>query len=364
VDSGTCGITREGVLYCGGTSASDYSFGKYFTAVDSLRSGEMLYRSTFFNGESENNGLTNKAKEIFANDTLWTILGEDGHIYSWGYDIGNGFSGNGSITYNDASSVNDPEKVLDTPKFSDITSTTKLGHRKIAGLSTSGNIHIWGIDSQSGITTCAVNWDGINYDLCTPKKIEIENISFETIRGGVDSFIAKSEDEYFYKITHHKDEKIQVTKVDDLILANPNYDEDNDIIDVDFSRTIGELSTTDTSTGVVWINSENELKGDYYPSSSEQNAFKTAIEKIKWKKIKVINENNSMCGIDINNQMYCWGELYSEVNGIQTYILPIFNTNLNDLTSSDLVQEGSERKLFILNYPTYIGGFNYDFIFK
>jgi len=367
VKSGTCGITKEGALYCGGTSASDYSFGKYFNDIDTEQNGEMLYRSTFFDG------ITNQAKKIFANDTLWTILGEDGLIYSWGYDIDNGFSGNGSLTYNNASTENDPTKILNT-KFSDITSTTKLGHRKIAALSK--DIYIWGIDSQSGINTCSVIWDGINYDLCSPEKINSDNstmtedgdLSFKTIRGGVDAFIAKGTDKYFYKITHHKNEKIQVSKVNDLIIANPNYGEDEEslgsIIDVDFSRTIDELSTPSVSTGIVWINDKNELKGDYYPSTSNQTTFKDAIENIQWKKIKVINENNSMCGINTDNQMYCWGNIYSSVDGVKTYILPIFNTNLNDLTSSDLAKESGTTSSFILNYPTYIGGFNYDFIFK
>ncbi|MDY0051923.1 MAG: hypothetical protein RBR65_05210, partial [Aliarcobacter sp.] len=367
VKSGTCGITREGALYCGGTSGSNYSFGKYFTHVDTSRSGEMLYRSTFFDG------ITNQAKKIFVNDTLWTILGEDNYIYSWGYDEGNGFSGNElkEFNYSNKDENKEPNKInkIQNTKFSDITSTTKLGYRKIAALSNDGDIYIWGIDSKSGINTCSIIWDGISYDLCTPEKIEIENISFETIRGGVDAFIAKDTDEYFYKITHHKDEKISVSKVNDLILANTNYGEDEEslgsIIDVDFSRTIDELSSSSVSTGIVWINSKNELKGDYYPSTSNQAAFKTAIEKIKWEKIKVINEKNSMCGKSVDNETYCWGEVSSNVDSVKTYILPIFNTNLYELSKDYLVLNSSgTSSSFVLEYPTYIGGFNYDFIFK
>ncbi len=98
-----------------------------------------------------------------------------------------------------------------------------------------------------------------------------------------------------------------------------------------------------------------------------------------------------MCGIDINDQMYCWGiqsfyrdgTSYSDYMG-NTFMIPVFNTNLYDINKDFLVVEGghngyltsitsgewsitnSDGKTgaFFMKYPTYIGGFNYEFIFK
>ena len=98
-----------------------------------------------------------------------------------------------------------------------------------------------------------------------------------------------------------------------------------------------------------------------------------------------------MCGIDENKQMYCWGiqsfyrngNSYSDFMG-NTFMIPVFNTNLYDLEKVFLIAEGgydgyltnmtsdewattnSDGKTgaFFMKYPTYIGGFNYEFIFK
>ncbi|MDZ7818122.1 MAG: hypothetical protein U5K55_05705 [Aliarcobacter sp.] len=92
----TCGITTKGELFCGGTTGDNYEFGTNFTHVDSVRNGEMLYRSTFFDG------ITNKAKKLFAINQLWLILSQDGYIYRWGIEdtFRNGFSGNGNDFFN------------------------------------------------------------------------------------------------------------------------------------------------------------------------------------------------------------------------------------------------------------------------
>lgn len=98
-----------------------------------------------------------------------------------------------------------------------------------------------------------------------------------------------------------------------------------------------------------------------------------------------------MCGIDINNQMYCWGIMsfyrdgttYNDRLG-NTFMIPVFNTNLYDSDKDFLVAEGGHNGYltnmtsgswsmtnsagktgaFFMKYPTYIGGFNYEFIFK
>ena len=98
-----------------------------------------------------------------------------------------------------------------------------------------------------------------------------------------------------------------------------------------------------------------------------------------------------MCGIDVNNQMYCWGIQSFYRNGSasndyagNTFMIPVFNTNLYDLNKDFLVAEGGsdgyltnmtsevwsitnsagKTGAFFMKYPTYIGGFNYEFIFK
>lgn len=405
----TCGISIKGELYCGGMySGLNKEFGDLFTHVDGSRQkGEMLYRSTFFDGK------TNKAKKIFANNQIWHILSEDGFIYIWGRDTGSGFSGNGDLRFNYScnwwncyTNTNLLPQVISAVKFSDITYLLTIGHRKIAGLSTVGDVYIWGVeDYNSDSNKCDMTGDNIKYNLCSPTKIETTNstittaLKFESIQGGLDAFVAKSEDGKYFKISHPKTKKIQVTSIDDAIKSYSEYVAENDaeILSVDFSRKVNEQGLSKRyipSSGIVWVNSKNELKGDYLSSSlatEDITIFRNAIRQIKWKKIKVIDDDNGMCGIDINNQMYCWGiqsfyrngNSYSDFMG-NTFMIPVFNTNLYDLEKDFLIAEGgydgyltnmtsdewattnSDGKTgaFFMKYPTYIGGFNYEFIFK
>nr|MBP9491493.1 hypothetical protein [Aliarcobacter sp.] len=411
---GTCGVSTKGELYCGGTSGLEYSFGNNFTHVDTNRKGEMLYRSTFFNGK------TNKAKKVFANNQIWHILSEDGTLYRWGYDwgtgysenslSGSGFSGNGALTFNYPSDRNKIAEPVSSIKFMDVSYLLTIGHRKIAGLSTTGDIYIWGREyfMDNSLTsyeryTCSINWQSTNFNLCTPTKVETLNstmtttLKFESIQGGLDAFVAKSENGKYYKISHPKTKKIQVISIDEAIKSYSEYVAVNDaeILSVDFSRKVNEQGLNNRfkpGSGIVWVNSKYELKGDFFTSSNENdNIFKDAIKQIKWKKIKVIDDDNGMCGIDVNNQMYCWGIQSFYRNGGattdfmgNTFMIPVFNTNLYDLDKDFLVVEGGSNghltnmtsdewsttnsdgktDAFFMKYPTYIGGFNYEFIFK
>ncbi len=401
---GTCGISTKGELYCGGTTGLTYTFGDNFTHVDTDRKGEMLYRSTFFDGK------TNKAKKVFANNRIWLILSENGTLYRWGYDT-SAFSGNGALSFNNSNkNTNKIPEEVSSVKFSDITYLLTIGHRKMAALSTAGDIYIWGSEYyQNNSSTalenynCSNTWESIKFDLCTPTKIANTNstmagsLKFESIQGGLDAFVAKSIDGKYFKISHPKTKKIQVISLDEAIKSYSSYVaiNDSEILSIDFSRKINEQGLSNRykpSSGIVWVNSKNELKGDYFTSSNEgDKIFTDAIKNIKWKKIKVIDDDNGMCGIDLNNQMYCWGiqSFYRNGNASSdymgnTFMIPVFNTNLYDLKTDFLVAEGGyngyltnmtindwsttnadgKTGAFFIKYPTYIGGFNYEFIFK
>ena len=221
-------------------------------------------------------------------------------------------------------------------------------------------------------------------NLCKPLKVNTKN-TFKSISGGLESFVAISTDDKFYKIYQPKNKKPIVLSVADIIDDYAEYvkADDNELLSVDFSTKLGK----GVNTGIVWVNSKNELKGDYFTSDNVNDKFfKDAIAKIKWKKIKVIEDDNGMCGIDTSNQMYCWGKMSFYRSGSSTtdkmgntFMLPVFNTNLYDQDKDFLLAEGGYNAYltkmtsgdwnpsgndFFMKYPTYIGGFNYEFEFK
>lgn len=402
--NGTCGITTNGELYCGGiVSAADKSFGNLFTQVDTVRNGEMLYRSTYFDGTTD----SPKASKIFANNQLWLILSKDGDIYRWGYEDtnNNGFSGNGNPTFNVSSSTSTscsdvcirwwiwgtcrtyeqqcittstntintnkvPEKItenLTSIKFKDISNTLSDGYRKIFALSTTGELYLWGMDTNiATMPTCNVTWEGVSFNLCQATRITItnstlpENLTFESIHSGRHAIIALGSDGKYYKIEQPLNKKVQVTYLADK----------TSVLSID-------LLSDGT---VVYVNASNQLISDYF--STFDDTFKNTINSMLWKSIKVLEDTNkSMCGINTDNQMYCWGvQTYSSTSNSEdnTFMLPVFNTNLFDVNKDYLFVEGGtnttpttmtsgtwlNNSKFFIKYPTYIGGFNYEFIFK
>lgn len=402
--NGTCGITTNGELYCGGiVSAADKSFGNLFTQVDTVRNGEMLYRSTYFDGTTD----SPKASKIFANNQLWLILSKDGDIYRWGYEDtnNNGFSGNGNPTFNVSRSTSTscsdvcirwwiwgtcrtyeqqcittstntintnkvPEKItenLTSIKFKDISNTLSDGYRKIFALSTTGELYLWGMDTKiATMPTCNVTWEGVSFNLCQATRITItnstlpENLTFESIHSGRHAIIALGSDGKYYKIEQPLNKKVQVTYLADK----------TSVLSID-------LLSDGT---VVYVNASNQLISDYF--STFDDTFKNTINSMLWKSIKVLEDTNkSMCGINTDNQMYCWGvQTYSSTSNSEdnTFMLPVFNTNLFDVNKDYLFVEGGtnttpttmtsgtwlNNSKFFIKYPTYIGGFNYEFIFK
>lgn len=390
---GTCGISLKGELYCGGTTGAQIS--DAYTDLDATRNGELLYRSTVFNG------TTKKAKKIFANNQIFHILGEDGLVYVWG-DNGSGFGGNGfqSTKFNNNSSIAGLSNVKD------ITYLLTIGFRRMGAITKTGNIYIWGVEEYNTSTTitlgdCSKKINNSEWaNMCKPTMVN-ENtsnmqtaINFESLKGGIDAFIAIDVAGNYYKISQLENTKIKVEKISEKIKDTnkfPKYNivDDTEIISADLSRTISDLGTlSQPSNGIVWVNGKNQLKGDYFTTANKNDAlFQNAIDKIQWKQVKVIQDDNGMCGIDINDQMYCWGiqSFYRSGNtGIDplgnTFMIPVFNTNLYDLDKDFLVAEGGNNQLtnltsnpwtidngkgeFFMKYPTYIGGFNYEFEFK
>lgn len=410
---GTCGISTNGELFCGGTTAgSNYTFGNNFTHVDSTRNGEMLYRSTYFDGTTD----TKKASKIVANNQLWLILSKEGYIYRWGYEDTNknGFSGNGTSTFNVNNSCTDvcinwewqkikgkweqvcveygqectssintnkiPEVItenLSTTKFKDISNTLSSGYKKMFALSTTGEIYLWGKDTEIAdmtATSCTVTWEGVFFNLCQGTRVTTLNsnlptdLTFESIRSGLRTIIAVGSDGKYYEIEQPKSKKVQITEIKDGTTSLP----------------AGVLSVDLTSNGtVVYVNASNQLVSSYFNTASFDTTFRTIINSMLWKSIKVLEDtNNSMCGINTDNQMYCWGVqtyLGSSNDEENTFMLPVFNTNLYDSTKDYLVAEGGvsntltamtsgttwlNNSKFYIKYPTYIGGFNYEVIFK
>ena len=378
---GTCAISTNGELFCGGmVSASDKSFGNLFTQVDTVRNGEMLYRSTYFDGTTD----AKKASKILVNNQLWLILAKDGNIYRWGYDSANGFSGNSTNKFNYTSKVTDTSKIpevitenLTTTKFKDISNTLSSGYKKMFALSTEGEIYLWGKDTNIAdmtTTSCSVTWEGVSFNLCQGTRITTTNstlpanLTFKSIKSGLGAIIALGSDGKYYKIEQPLNKKVQITEIKDGTTSLP----------------AGVLSVDLVSDGtVVYVNASNQLISSYFNTASFDATFRTTINSMLWKSIKVLEDtNNSMCGINTDNQMYCWGVqtyLSSSSNQENTFMLPVFNTNLYDSTKDYLVAEGGtnnnltamtsgttwlNNSKFYIKYPTYIGGFNYEIIFK
>jgi len=385
----TCAVTTKGVLYCSGTNtleSNPISFDGY--TKGSYKDLEYLYRSTYFNG------IDNKALKVFPLNSTYMVLGkpandtEDGYfMHYWGSNNNNGWGGSGKK--NDGKKIT-PYKTSDI-RFLDITFTLTIGYRRIGGLSTDGDIYTWGFDSFT-VSSKKCEQNGEVKNVCKPEKVKT-NIKFTSILGGQQNFLATDKDGKYYRISQEKGKAAKVEDVNKLIEKHDDYDStrDSEIIAIDITSKLinNNIKKYDSyGKGIVWINSYNELKGDYFTGENKTDKFFIqAIKKIKWKKIRMVEDKNGMCGIDIYNQMYCWGAMsfYAGSNAAgNTFMLPVFNSNLHDLDKDYLVAaagnaDGKKSNVtnmtsgewargdkgeFFMKYPTYIGGFNYEFIFK
>ena len=360
-DSAVCGVSLIGELYCGGEDILENNYIPFTNYTKGSRTNmEYLYRSTFFTGDE------NKAKSILILDNTYLVLNrkktdtvEGYNIYFWGKDNSKGFAGTGNKT---EINIFTPTKSSSDIRFSDITNTISNTNKKILGLDTVGNLYIWGLISGNN---CINN----NIDSCKPRKLESE-LNFSSIFSGRNFFTVIDTSGNFYRVSTNGEIKSVVSIMKESYADIYNETDDARILSVDFSKKI-----SNGSDGMVWVNSKNQLKGDYTLSSTADALFENAVSQIQWAKIKVIGDDNAMCGIDVNNQMYCWGNMVnSSGNGL---LLPMFNANLHEETKDFLFLENLSNSItsvtsgdwikdskYFIKYPTYIGGFNYEFIFK
>ena len=418
---GTCAVSMSGELYCNGPKMLDHTgttykengvnvsaFENYSGSASDDKS--LLYKHRYFD-ESR------KLVKIFGLMNVWLAFDEEGRLYYWGESNSRGFFGIGSKEERDednkkyyppleeldnmsASQPNDPAKpkvnwffydgetnMNQARKVIDLEYTLAVPHRRIAALTKSGTVFIWGADNgylKNKSQECLQKVGLIKEDLCEPLKVE-SSIKFSSIRGGQRAFIATDSSGDHYRISQAKGESAVVEKVKDLISFDES--EDKAILSVDLSsRVFG--SQFSEGEGIVWVNANNELKGDYFTLANQNDEFfKQAIQRISWKKIRVLEDENGICGIDVNNQMYCWGFMSYFSKHNSSYMMPVFNANLHDenkdymfaiagnkelsdnyltkMTSGTwMAEDSSGKESFFIRYPTYIGGFNYDFEFK
>lgn len=393
----TCGVTTKGELYCGGRYALEDSYTNFYNYTKgSLTNIENLYKSTFFDG------VNYKAKTVFPLGATYLVLAKqindtvDGYnVYFWGSNNSNGWAGTGNNT---EVNVRTPQKVSDR-RFKEMVYTISEPYRRVAALDYEGDIYTWGLDTNITSNSCEQTLATGSVNFCSPIKV-LSTVNFTSIIASQRDFIATDSEGKFYKISQPKISNVGslavVENLNDLIklytsdIAGNSYNEEDDsrIISVDISSK-SPISEDNYAKGIVWVNSKNQLKGDYFTEQNKTDPiFQNAIKKIKWTMIRVIEDKNGMCGIDVNYQMYCWGDMtfYGGSNDAgNTFMLPVFMSNLHDEAKDFLFVEGGivdevssmvttmtsgdwtttdSKKPFFMKYPTYIGGFNYEFIFK
>ncbi|MEJ5169011.1 MAG: hypothetical protein WHU93_07575, partial [Arcobacteraceae bacterium] len=289
----TCGVTTKGEVYCGGKTAALSGITTY-NQTYSEAGEEALYKSKFFDGSSGK-----KATKLFANNQMWLFLAntnsdgkggyKDGQIYRWGYDD-IAFSGEKNASY---SNRGNPTELVVTDGgskvlFKDLTYLLSIGHRKAGALSNEGNVWIWGVDKDSAYTYCTnKSKSGVDMNLCAPYKVA-STIKFATLKGGMRGFVAKGENGNYYRVRQKWGEMPSVDSISDLI---KNYDggsnnkyiesDDKEVLAVDLSSKVNGTSL-EFGEGIVWVNTKNELKGDYFTVANKDDVmFKAAIKKIR-----------------------------------------------------------------------------------
>lgn len=360
-----CAISKDKELYCGGEDVLEKNYIDFIGyEKESNKNIDFLYKSKFFDGKN------NFISDILFIDNTYLALGrniEDGSevskLYYWGKDNSNGWAGTGNKT----------EKNIVVPKIVEGYEFVNIfynpTYNKIIALGKDGRIYTWG-GIKSNLE-CIQKINEVDINLCKPmelnyrKDIKDKAIEFfaKSIQQKINTIIALGSNEEYYKITINPTtglSSINLVK-DDIKIKSPNNIEDESILSFDYNEN-----------GVIWVNSNNKLKGTF---TGADDLFTKTINQIAWEKIKVVSPNNGICAIDTNKQMYCWGDLSNTNN--DGFVIPIFGSNIQDENKDFIFLEKDGNSIttvtsnnwinnskYFLKYPTFIGGFNYDIIFK
>ena len=370
-DNGTCAISNNFELYCTGLNASkdDYIVPNLLNLLDT---DELLYKVSWFDGEDIDldNYKFGKANKILAVDKRWFVLANGKYdsnnnftgssLYTWGSDS-DGFAGNGDEK-NERDNIPQLISFPNDIKAKDIAFSYEINYRKMYALGSDGFIYLWGMDEKNSDDKCNDEVDNVNMNLCEPTKVDSNEIVFKNIRNGARNIIATTVENNFYTIFQDKDDLPEVINLHSYISNYRAYNttDDSEIISID---AVAKDDYRSDELEVVWINSKNELKGDYNIlnlSSSNEDKLDLAIKNLSWLKVKMIGEK-SICAMTTNYQIYCWGDIGFKQVEYESTIIPAFSTNLFssfNLNGIDIKDDP------VLYYPTFIGGFNYNFSFK
>ena len=288
----------------------------------------------------------------------------NGNLYTFGEDT-DGFAGDGD----EDNSESRPKLIVDDSgnafSFKDIAIAYEKDYKKMYALGTNGKIYLWGMDKEnSDDNDCVDSVDNISMNFCKPvsinQLIEFKTV-FSSIRSNSRGIMATTSTYETYYVYQDAKDLPKIVKIENYIKDHGDYlsSDDSSIIDIDVIAVDGY---SNDNVDVVWINENNQLKGDYNVlglDNSDEDKLDFAVNYTKWKKVKFIDEK-TICAIDTSYQLYCWGRVGFDDAKYETIILPILNTN----NFNKFVYDGNDVKGLELKYPTYISGFNYDFIFK
>lgn len=347
-----CAISEKNELFCGGEDVLEnnyISFIGYLKDNDNTNNKKMdyLYKSTFFDN-------TNPANDVLFINNTYLVASEKG-LYYWGKDNIDGFAGTG---------FNTEENVFSPTKSSDLIFINLFFNpslNKIIALSKTGDLYIWGLTSGQDCNTT---------QLCEPKKlVEIGYVKELELKGR--EIVVWDADDKPYRVIQNANSTFSKKLVQEDINFVSVLEDDKTILSFDYIQ-----NSSTNQPDILWVNSKNQLKGNlnFNGTADEKKLFDYAINQISWEKVKIIGRN-AICALDTNKQMYCWGDLSNTNN--DGFLIPIFGSNLQDInkdyiflekngtaittvTSGDWIKDSK----YFIKYPTFIGGFNYDVIFK
>lgn len=353
-----CAISDNSELYCGGEDVLETNYIAFTGYTKSSKTNmDYLYRSPFFGNTSSNGTIVNKANDVlFVNNTY--IVATNNGLYFWGKDNSNGFAGTG---LNIERNVFSPTKstLTDSTEYKNLFYSSTLN--KIFALGSDKKLYRWGQ---------LANQDCNATKMCSPTLIDFgKDFLINSVEQKGIQIVVADDSNIYYRLIEANGLFSKKLVQDDINLVS-TLEDDKNILSFDYVQNSNNLPD------ILWVNSKNQLKGNlnFSGTADEKKLFDYTISQLSWEKVKVIGKN-AICALDTNKQMYCWGDLSNTNN--DGYILPIFASNLQDLDKDYIFIENKNGTIttissgdwiknskFFIKYPTFIGGFNYDVIFK